>query len=87
MLTLPDTEGDLVSASSVLTLGLFWCQGNTENKADLLFELINPPTQSQVKIAFNDKDMDPALQLLMTIASHTIIEFIYRGDPEQLTKL
>ena len=41
--SLPGSERDSVDKISLMCLGLLWCSGEIEEKAEVLLEMINPP--------------------------------------------
>lgn len=87
LLSLPDSdaETETLSLMSMQCLGLLWCQGKPYNKAELLFECLNPPqdNQNQEKMAATDKEWSLILPRLLRIATQTTIEFKHPEEGEE----
>ena len=67
--TLPDCSPNSLDVRSLILLCILWCDGEDIEKADALFSVLNPPGQSQISIAFNDKDWDDVMKTLFWIAT------------------
>ena len=44
--SLPNSELDQIDINDLLALGLIWCRGDYYNKAEVLYELLQPPEQT-----------------------------------------
>lgn len=87
LLFMPDTEGKLITLQNILCLGLIWCRGDLYNKAEMLFELLNPPeNQTQDVISCTDKEFFTVLNTIITLSAGTIINFAYKNNPSQLQR-
>lgn len=51
-------------------LGILWCAGDIEDKADAFFQMINPPGQNQDSVSAQDKDWASVLGKTFYIASY-----------------
>ena len=40
---LPDSTDDKIDRDSLLCLGLLWCAGEVQDRADILLKMVNPP--------------------------------------------
>ena len=76
--SLPGTEGEILDINTLLILGILWCQGDNEDKARGLFELLNPPGQRQDKIAAGDKEWDLVFDRIVYISTY----FTYNSAKE-----
>lgn len=54
--SLADCKPESLDINSVLCLCILWCGGDMSEKAEALFQCLNPPGQSQEGISCNDKE-------------------------------
>jgi len=69
LIALPDSENGSVKVGPLSLLALLWCRGEYKDKAEVLFQQLNPPGQNQDGISANDKDWDLVFDRLIFIAS------------------
>ena len=76
LMTLPNSEANeddplesMLDRESVLFLAILWCSGSSKDKAQGLFQCLNPPGQSQVGITANDKEWDVVFDSICFIAT------------------
>ena len=67
--SLPNSANGNVDRTSIMALGLLWCDGGVKDKCDVLAGIINPPGQADEKISANDKEMLALLDTIFLIAS------------------
>lgn len=69
-----DGTNDLLSRISVLALGFLWCQADEYNKAEMFFELLNPPEKNQndASIAWSDKEWPLVFDTIAQVAVDSI---------------
>jgi hypothetical protein len=68
--SLPDCSPESIDLGSLSLLALLWCKGECAEKAELLFQQLNPPGQSQASITASDKDWVTVFDRLVYIASY-----------------
>uniref|UniRef100_A0A7S3IFY6 Uncharacterized protein n=1 Tax=Strombidium inclinatum TaxID=197538 RepID=A0A7S3IFY6_9SPIT len=59
----------LVDTTSMLLLSIIWCGGDFDDKAEALFQCLNPPGQSQEGISANDKEWDLVFDTMCYLAT------------------
>lgn len=67
LISLPGCSEDKLNTESLVILGLVWCAGNLDDKAQGLMDVVNPPGQAQDSFAANDKDLPGAVEKLVNI--------------------
>lgn len=68
--SMPGSDDENVSIYSLEVLGLLWCQGDSYNKAEALFECLNPAGQATESISANDKDWNYYIEPMFEIAAN-----------------
>ena len=74
LVSLPMCSKEEMYINSVQCLGILWCTGDAREKADAIFQTVNPPGQSQAGIASNDKDFPIVVDTLIEIATLLTIQ-------------
>ena len=70
-----------INVTSLMCLALLWCQGSDYDKAETLFEILNPPgEQNQDKVAAQDKEWDLVLKNIFEIATKVLVELALKND-------
>ena len=67
--SLPNSGSGSVDRTSLMALGLLWCDGGVKDKCDVLVGIINPPGQASEKISASDKEFIALLESIFLIAS------------------
>lgn len=67
---LPDCSEDKLKVRALEVLGIAWCSGSDEDKAEALFSSVNPPGQSQVGVGANDKELPEVIEYIIDIHTH-----------------
>ena len=55
---------------------LLWCDGTIEEKAEVLYQLVNPPDENSDKIKQNDKEWEYIIQYICLIATVITFDFL-----------
>ena len=80
ILTLPNNIGDYISKTSLTCLGLLWCTGTADDKAEVLVNLIQEAqassggTATLTAISNDDVTLNHVSNVIMEIATITIVE-------------
>lgn len=69
LMSLPESSEGTVKVGPLSLLALLWCRGEFKDKAEVLFQQLNPPGQNQDGISANDKDWDQVFDRLVYLAS------------------
>lgn len=66
---MPKSRDEHFDRLSLLCLGLLWCNGSIEDKADVFGKIVNPPGQEFEVICASDRDMEPAIHRIIETAT------------------
>ena len=77
--SLPNCTNEEVSYSALMALCVLWSTGTVAQRAQALFQMVNPPDEAQENIAHTDKGWEPTLFMLFEIAT----KYAYEATGEQ----
>ena len=63
---------------SVMSLGLLWCEGEPEERADVMFKTCNPQGENQASIAYTDDEMKIVIDTIIQFATTRALMFHFR---------
>ena len=71
---------------SAMSLGLLWCEGSIQEKAEILFKTSNPKGENQEKITWNDDELKAVLSTIITFSTIRSLMYYFRDKMNSKTK-